>query len=114
MRQYAHRKRGKADIAEQAVRHEKVLRGAAASQLAEFAETELVGRQERGIRRDIFAQIDSPEPLDPLKAAQAWIELRAVYKLVEGLKRVQKDGIVSSSRLDLGLQEADQDRGDTA
>jgi hypothetical protein len=114
MRQYAHRKKGKSDIAEQSVHHEKVLRGAAASQLAEFAETELVGRQEKRIRRDIFAQIDSPEPLDPLKAAQAWIELRAVYKLLEGLKRVQKDGIVSSSRLDLGPLEADKDREDTA
>jgi hypothetical protein len=101
MRQYMGRKPVKLGANEQAFHHEKVLQGAAASQLAEFAEEVLIRGQEKSIRSLIFAQIDSEEPLDPVKAAQAWIELRAAYKLVERLKRVQKAGMGSSSRLDM-------------
>jgi hypothetical protein len=78
---------------------EKVLQGAAATHLADFAEQVLLRDQERAIRRTIFAVIDSPEALDPVKAAQAWIELRAVYKLVSKLSSTQKVGIAASQRL---------------
>ncbi len=98
-RQYGQRKPSKLSIDEQATHHAKVLQGAAAGHLADFAEEVLLGGQEKAIRRRIFEQIDSNEPLDPLKAAQAWIELRAVYKLVERLKSVQKAGIGSANRL---------------
>jgi hypothetical protein len=84
---------------DQADLQEQSLQGAAAGQLADFAEDVLLGDQERSIRRRIFAQIDSDEPLDPLKAAQAWIELRAVHKLVARLHKAAQAGQVASQTL---------------
>jgi hypothetical protein len=84
---------------DQADLQEQTLQGAAAGQLADFAEKVLLGDQERSIRRRIFAQIDSDEPLDPLKAAQAWIELRAVHKLVARLHKAAQAGQVASQTL---------------
>jgi hypothetical protein len=84
---------------DQADLQEQSLQGAAAGQLADFAEKVLLGDQERAIRRRIFAQIDSDEPLDPLKAAQAWIELRAVHKLVARLHKAAQAGQVASQTL---------------
>jgi len=84
---------------DQADLQEKSLQGAAAGQLADFAENVLLGDQERAIRRRIFEQIDSPEPLDPLKAAQAWIELRAIHKLVGKLHKAAQAGEAASQAL---------------
>jgi hypothetical protein len=84
---------------DQADLQEQSLQGAAAGQLAEFAEKVLLGDLERRIRRDIFEQIDSKDPLDPLKAAQAWIELRAAHHLVGKLHKAEKAGQVASQTL---------------
>ena len=82
--------------------------GATATHLIEFTEQTLLAKEERRIRREMFDQIDSPEPLDPIKAAQAWIELRAVYSLVKQLKKLKKAGDAANSRLS-GAQVEAQD-----
>jgi hypothetical protein len=79
---------------------EKVLQGAAATHLADFAEQVLLGDQESKIRKTMFAAIDSDAPLDPMKAAQAWIELRAVYNLVSRLRKAALAGQSAHARLE--------------
>ncbi len=86
-------------IDEQADLHEKVQHGANAAHLAEYTETVLLPDQEEGIRRRIFVAIDSNEPLNPLKAVEAWIELRSAYKLVKTLRNAQKAGETAHKRL---------------
>lgn len=98
-RQYGRQKEREISIDGQANLQEAVLQGAAAAHLADFSEQVLLGEQESVIRKRIFAVIDSQEALDPMKAAQAWIELRAVYKLVSKLRNVQKVGVAASQRL---------------
>ncbi len=83
---------------EQAELHESVSQGAQAGALADFADVIAKG-QENQIRKRMFEAIDSPEALDPEKAAQAWIELRAVYKLVAALRRMAKGGETAHSTL---------------
>lgn len=85
---------------DQANLQEKVFQGAAASSFAEFARGVLIGEQESAIRKRIFDAIDSGDPLDPTKAAQAWIELRAVYKLIARLERLGAAGIAAQNTLD--------------
>ncbi len=79
--------------------HEKVTKGATAGHLVEFAEREIIEPFESRIRNSMFLAIDSDDPLDPQKAAQAWIELRAVYKLVKDLKRRQSEGEAAHKKL---------------
>ena len=84
---------------EQADLQSKVLEGAAAKQFADFARSVVIVDQERGIRKRMFDAIDSEEPLNPIKAAQAWIELRAAYKLVHRLETIAKTGVSAQNTL---------------
>lgn len=77
-----------------------VLEGAAAHQLADFAKKVLLADHERAIRKRIFNIIDSEEALDPVKAAQAWVELRAVYKLIQRLENTAKAGEAAHKTLE--------------
>jgi hypothetical protein len=93
------------EITDEVNLHEKVTQGATAGYLVEFAEREIIGPHESRIRNAMFAMIDSDDPLDPMKAAQAWIELRAVYKLVKDLKRRQSEGVAAHKKLSEGTGE---------
>ena len=92
---------------DQADLQEKVFQGAEASRFAQFARTVLIGEEEKKIRKRMFDAIDSPEPLDPIKAAQAWIELRAVYKLIKRLERLGAEGIAAQTALDSATPKAE-------
>lgn len=92
-------------VADEVDLHEKVTKGATAGHLVEFAEREIIGPHESRIRNAMFTMIDSDDPLDPMKAAQAWIELRAVYKLVKDLKRRQSEGVAAYKKLSEGTGE---------
>jgi hypothetical protein len=78
----------------------RVMQGASASQFADFARRILIADQERVIRKQVFEIIDSDETLDPLFAAQKWIELRAAHKLVSRLEGIAKAGITAQGTLD--------------
>jgi hypothetical protein len=93
-------------VGERADLHSKVLQGAAADHLAEFARDVLLSDQERAIRKKIFAIIDSDGPLDPDLAVQSWVELRAVYKLIHRLEKVATGGEAANKTLhDLNTEE---------
>jgi hypothetical protein len=85
----------------------KVFEGATAAQFAEFAHGVLIVEQERSIRSDMFALIDGPDALDPVKAAQAWIELRAAYKLVARLEKIKKAGVAAQQAIDRSTTKAE-------
>ena len=79
---------------------EKSQKGSRAGHLLEFHEKEVLPDQEKSIRRRIFALIDDPDvALHPDIATQAWIELRAAYKLVERLRKMKKGGEYANVRL---------------
>ena len=100
------RTRRTATIDERADLHSRVLQGAAADHLAEFAREVLLEDQECSIRKKIFAIIDGDGPLDPDLAVQSWVELRAVYKLIHRLEKVATGGEAANKTLgDLTTEE---------
>ena len=86
-------------VDEHANLQEIVLKGAAATHLAEFAEQVILNEEEDSIRRNIFAMIGSGEPLNPQKAVEAWLQLHAAYRLVERLNRIKRAGETANLRL---------------
>jgi hypothetical protein len=79
---------------------ERSQQGATAAHLMDFTQTVVLPDQEKSIRKRIFALIDDPDiALDPDIAAQAWIELRAAYKLVERLRKIKTGGQVANLAL---------------
>jgi len=79
---------------------EQSQRGATAAHLLEFHEKEVLPEQEKSIRKRIFALIDdSNVALEPDIAVQAWIELRAAYKLTQRLGKLKRRGEVANLSL---------------
>ena len=79
---------------------EQAMKGATASHLLDFHVKEVLPDQEKSIRKRIFALIDDTDvALDPVIAAQAWIELRAAYKLVERLRKMKRGGEAANIKL---------------
>ena len=88
----------KRSASQEAELREKASRGVIAGQLREHAQG-VADSQEEQIRSKIFEVIDSPNPLDQDVAVQAWIELRAVYKLVRSFKRAEMEGRTAGETL---------------
>lgn len=76
-----------------------VQQGTLASRMLEFID-EHIEAKETAIRDQIFAVLDSKSALDPQKAVQAWIEVRALHAFPKELRKQVRDGIRAGEKLE--------------
>jgi hypothetical protein len=88
---------------------EKIAQGHDA-ELVDAALREQLGKRRQHIEEGIFQHLRGDEALSPEKAVQAWLELHAVHRLEQHLRKRIQVGEAAGERLRTRIESPDGDR----